>query len=70
MEDSQKIEEQVQEEVILDNGTEKKQETRDEMLSQHSSFLLLSKREEFMFGHSMRDNISETEGGIGGYVIL
>ncbi|QHO13473.1 uncharacterized protein DS421_15g515870 [Arachis hypogaea] len=36
MEDSQKIEEQVQEGVISDNGTEKKQETRDEMLSQHS----------------------------------
>ncbi|XP_020959508.1 uncharacterized protein LOC107645600 isoform X3 [Arachis ipaensis] len=36
MEDSQEIEEQVQEEVISDNGTEKKQETRDEMLSQHS----------------------------------
>ncbi|XP_016205140.1 uncharacterized protein LOC107645600 isoform X1 [Arachis ipaensis] len=35
MEDSQEIEEQVQEEVISDNGTEKKQETRDEMLSQH-----------------------------------
>ncbi|KAL1351040.1 OVARIAN TUMOR DOMAIN-containing deubiquitinating enzyme 5 isoform X1 [Arachis hypogaea] len=35
MEDSQEIEEQVQEEVISDNGTEKKQETRDEMLSRH-----------------------------------
>ena len=40
MEDSQEIEEHVQEEVISDNGTEKKHETRDEMLAQYSLIIV------------------------------